>query len=90
MAVATPRSDGWQCARIIEKRSFPEIEAHGIVAFHHEILALVPGLAAGIAAMASLDDVKPLSIARDRFPLLRRILGFGRQTVQSPLAKEFS
>ncbi|WP_257547267.1 FAD-dependent oxidoreductase [Sphingopyxis sp. DBS4] len=66
MVVAIPRGDYWQCARIIEKGSFPPIEARGIAAFRDEIVAIVPGLAAGIEAIRSFDDVKLLSVALDR------------------------
>jgi 2-polyprenyl-6-methoxyphenol hydroxylase-like FAD-dependent oxidoreductase len=66
MVVAIPRGDYWQCARIIEKGGFPPIEARGIAAFRDEIVAIVPGLAAGIDAIQSFDDVKLLSVALDR------------------------
>lgn len=66
MVVAIPRGDYWQCARIIEKGGFASIEAGGIAAFRDEIVAIAPGLAAGIAAIASFDDVKLLSVALDR------------------------
>lgn len=66
MVVAIPRGDYWQCAQIIEKGGFAPIEARGIGAFRERIVAIVPGLAAGIDAIASLDDVKLLSVALDR------------------------
>ena len=66
MVVAIPRGDYWQCARIIEKGGFPPIEARGIAAFRDEIVRIVPGLAAGIEAIRSFDDVKLLSVALDR------------------------
>ncbi|WP_338426693.1 FAD-dependent oxidoreductase [Sphingopyxis kveilinensis] len=66
MVVAIPRGDYWQCARIIQKGGFPSIEARGIAAFRHDIVAIAPGLAAGINAIASFDDVKLLSVALDR------------------------
>jgi 2-polyprenyl-6-methoxyphenol hydroxylase-like FAD-dependent oxidoreductase len=66
MVVAIPRGDYWQCARIIEKGGFAPIEARGIVAFRDEIVAIAPGLAAGIDAIQSFDDVKLLSVALDR------------------------
>ncbi len=66
MVIAIPRGDYWQCARIIEKGGFASIEAGGIAAFRDEIVAIAPGLAAGIAAIASFDDVKLLSVALDR------------------------
>ena len=66
MVVAIPRGEYWQCARIIEKGGFPAIEARGIDAFRADVVALVPGLAAGIDAIHSFDDVKLLSVALDR------------------------
>src|SRR3546814_8652102 len=66
MVVAIPRAGYWQCARIIEKGGFPAIAARGIAAFRADIVALVPGLAAGIGAIAGFDDVKLLSVSLDR------------------------
>lgn len=66
MVVAIPRGEYWQCARIIGKGGFPAIEARGIDAFRADVVALVPGLAAGIDAIRSFDDVKLLSVALDR------------------------
>src|SRR3546814_13905084 len=63
MIVAIPRGDYWQCAQVIEKGGFPTIEARGIAAFRDNVAALVPGLAAGIDAVGSFDDVKLLSVA---------------------------
>src|SRR3546814_12769279 len=58
MVVAIPRAGYWQCARIIEKGGFPAIAARGIAAFRADIVALVPGLAAAIDAIAGCDDVQ--------------------------------
>ncbi|HEY0596384.1 FAD-dependent oxidoreductase [Sphingopyxis sp.] len=66
MVVAIPRGDYWQCAQIIEKDGFAPIEARGIGAFRDRIVEIAPGLAAGIAAIQSFDDVKLLSVALDR------------------------
>jgi len=66
MVVAIPRGDYWQCAQIIEKGGFASIEARGIAAFRAKIVAIAPGLAAGIGAIQSFDDVKLLSVALDR------------------------
>ncbi len=66
MVVAIPRGDYWQCAQVIEKGGFPAIEARGIAAFRANVATLVPGLAAGIDAVRSFDDVKLLSVALDR------------------------
>lgn len=66
MVVAIPRGDYWQCAQIIEKGGFAPIEARGIAAFRDRIVEIAPGLAAGIDAIASFDDVKLLSVVLDR------------------------
>ncbi|MBD3731416.1 MAG: FAD-dependent oxidoreductase [Sphingopyxis sp.] len=66
MVVAIPRGDYWQCAQIIEKGGFAPIEARGIAAFRDRIVEIAPGLAAGIDAIESFDDVKLLSVALDR------------------------
>lgn len=66
MVVAIPRGDYWQCARIIEKGSFADIEARGIKAFRDDIIRIVPGLAGGVEALRSFDDIKLLSVALDR------------------------
>ena len=72
MVVAIPRTGYWQCARIIEKDGFPAIAARGIDAFRADVVALAPGLAAGIDAIAGFDDVKLLSVALDRLTLWSR------------------
>ena len=66
MVVAIPRGDYWQCAQIIEKGGFAPIEARGISAFRDKVVEIAPGLAAGIEAIQSFDDVKLLSVALDR------------------------
>jgi len=66
MVVAIPRGDYWQCAQIIEKGGFAPIEARGIAAFRSKVVEIAPGLAAGIDAIRSFDDVKLLSVALDR------------------------
>lgn len=66
MVVAIPRGDYWQCAQIIEKGGFAPIEAQGIAAFRNKIVEIAPGLAAGIDAIKSFEDVKLLSVALNR------------------------
>lgn len=66
MVVAIPRGDYWQCAQIIEKGGFAPIETRGIAAFRDKIVEIAPGLAAGIDAIRSFDDVKLLTVALDR------------------------
>ena len=66
MVIAIPRGDYWQCAQIIGKGGFSAIEARGIAAFRERVVEIAPGLAAGIGAIQSFDDVKLLSVALDR------------------------
>lgn len=66
MIVALPRGDYWQCAQVITKGGFASIEARGIAAFRDNVVKLVPGLSAGIDAIATFKDVKLLSVALDR------------------------
>ncbi|MDB5410025.1 MAG: monooxygenase, FAD-binding [Rhodospirillales bacterium] len=60
------RGDYWQCAFVFAKGSADAIRARGIAAFRREILAVAPMLGDAIAAVASWDDVKLLSVALDR------------------------
>jgi 2-polyprenyl-6-methoxyphenol hydroxylase-like FAD-dependent oxidoreductase len=66
MVIAIPRGDYWQCARIIEKGAFAKMEARGIAAFRDEITRIAPGLAGGVDALHSFDDIKLLSVTLDR------------------------
>ena len=88
MVVAIPRGDYWQCAQIIEKGGFAPIEARGIGAFRERIVAIVPGLAAGIDAIASLDDThlqsRPREIKGADETVVagaddQRVIGFGHE-----------
>lgn len=72
MIVAIPRGDYWQCARVIEKGGFAAIAARGIDAFRADIGAMVPGLAGGLTAVASFDDVKLLAVSLDRLTCWHR------------------
>lgn len=66
MIVVIDRGDHYQCARVIEKGAAAPLLARGIEAFRREVAAVVPTLAPGLDVLASLDDVKLLSVALDR------------------------
>lgn len=66
MIVAIDRGDYFQCARVIEKGSAEPVMSRGIAAFRSEVAAVVPEVRDGIAALASLDDVKLLTVTLDR------------------------
>jgi 2-polyprenyl-6-methoxyphenol hydroxylase-like FAD-dependent oxidoreductase len=66
MIVAIDRGDYFQCARVIEKGSASRVLDRGIVAFRAEVAAVIPQLAARVGELASLDDVKLLSVSLDR------------------------
>jgi 2-polyprenyl-6-methoxyphenol hydroxylase-like FAD-dependent oxidoreductase len=60
------RGDYWQCAFVIPKGKADEIKAAGITAFHQELTAIVPAFANRIAELASIDDLKLLTVQVDR------------------------
>ena len=66
MIVAIDRGDYFQCARVIEKGSAERVLARGIEAFRSEVERVVAPLAGLMHALASLDDVKLLSVSLDR------------------------
>lgn len=66
MIVTIDRGDYFQCARVIEKGSTERVFARGIEAFRAEVVKVVPRLADHIAELASLEDVKLLTVTLDR------------------------
>ena len=66
MVVTIDRGDYYQCARVIAKGQAEGVRARGLEAFRGEVAAAAPVLAAGIAAVASWDAVKLLSVSLDR------------------------
>lgn len=63
-----PRPDYYQCGLLIPKGSFDDIRREGIEAFRARVARAVPRLAGKVAEIASLDDVKLLSVQLDRLP----------------------
>jgi 2-polyprenyl-6-methoxyphenol hydroxylase-like FAD-dependent oxidoreductase len=66
MLVTIDRTEYWQCAFVIVKGAFAQIEAAGIQAFRQSIVVGAPFLADRVAELASFDDVKLLSVTVDR------------------------
>jgi 2-polyprenyl-6-methoxyphenol hydroxylase-like FAD-dependent oxidoreductase len=66
MVVTIDRGDYFQCARVIAKGSADAVRARGLDRFRADIAATAPVTATGIAALASFDDVKLLTVTLDR------------------------
>ncbi|WP_084572934.1 FAD-dependent oxidoreductase [Methylocapsa aurea] len=66
------RGEHWQCGYVIAKGSADEIKAKGIGLLRERIATLAPFLADRVAELASVDDVKLLTVAVDRLPLWHR------------------
>lgn len=66
MIVAIDRGDYFQCARVIEKGSAPQILARGLDAFRSEVEGVVTPVAGLMGGLTSLEDVKLLSVSLDR------------------------
>jgi 2-polyprenyl-6-methoxyphenol hydroxylase-like FAD-dependent oxidoreductase len=64
--VMLDRGDYWQCAYVIRKGGFAELRREGLDAFRAAVVALNPKLADRVVAIASWDDVKPLTVTVDR------------------------
>jgi 2-polyprenyl-6-methoxyphenol hydroxylase-like FAD-dependent oxidoreductase len=64
--VQLDRGDYWQCAFLIEKGGFAQIEQRGIEAFRAEIAKLSPSLKASLDELTDWNQVRLLSVAVDR------------------------
>lgn len=60
------REDYWQCAFVIAKGGFDEIQSRGLEFFRSEIARLAPHLRDRTAELADWSDVKLLSVSVDR------------------------
>ncbi|HZR38319.1 MAG TPA: FAD-dependent oxidoreductase [Nevskia sp.] len=60
------RGDYWQCAYVIRKNGWQEIQGAGLEAFRARIAALQPWLSDRVAELKSWDDIKLLTVAVDR------------------------
>jgi 2-polyprenyl-6-methoxyphenol hydroxylase-like FAD-dependent oxidoreductase len=66
MMVMLNRGDYWQCAYLIRKDGFAEVQARGLDSFRRDVVALSPFLADRIGEIADWDHVKLLTVAIDR------------------------
>lgn len=62
LAVLINRNDYFQCAFIIKKDSFAEVQRHGLPAFRASIAKLVPFLSDRVDTLTSWDQVKLLTV----------------------------
>ena len=60
------RGDYWQCAYVIPKGSEAVIKAAGIEAFRKELAAVAPAFADRTAELATMEDLKLLTVQVDR------------------------
>jgi 2-polyprenyl-6-methoxyphenol hydroxylase-like FAD-dependent oxidoreductase len=64
--VAIDRNDYYQCALVIRKGGFAQIQARGLPALREQIATLAPFLASRVNEIATWDDVKLLTVKVDR------------------------
>jgi len=64
--VMLDRGDYWQCAYVISKGGFAEIQARGMDAFRRSIAAIVPFLGDRVGELREWGDVKLLTVVVDR------------------------
>lgn len=60
------RGDYWQCAYVIKKGSWAEIQQKGLPALRDELVGLAPFLGDRVNELASWDEIKLLTVAADR------------------------
>jgi 2-polyprenyl-6-methoxyphenol hydroxylase-like FAD-dependent oxidoreductase len=68
MMLMLDRGDYWQCAYIIAKGTYAEVEARGIERFRADVATMSPAVAGRVGEIGSWDDVKLLTVAVDRLP----------------------
>ena len=66
MMVLIDRGEYWQCAYVIAKGGFQQVQAAGLPALRAEIARLVPSFANRVDGLQSWDDVKLLTVAVNR------------------------
>jgi len=64
--VLLDRGDYWQCAFVIPKGRFAEIQGRGMEAFRAELVRLAPYLGDAVGALKDWNEVKLLTVAVDR------------------------
>jgi 2-polyprenyl-6-methoxyphenol hydroxylase-like FAD-dependent oxidoreductase len=70
--VTLDRDDYWQCAFVIEKGGFDEIQRKGLPAFRDDIAGVAPFLRDRLEELKTWDDIKLLSVAVDRLRVWSR------------------
>jgi 2-polyprenyl-6-methoxyphenol hydroxylase-like FAD-dependent oxidoreductase len=60
------RENYWQCAFVIKKGSWAEIQQKGLPALRDELVRLAPFLSDRVNELASWEDIKLLTVAADR------------------------
>jgi len=60
------REDYWQCAFVIKKGSWAEIQQNGLPALRDELVRMAPFLSDRVNELASWDEIKLLTVAADR------------------------
>jgi 2-polyprenyl-6-methoxyphenol hydroxylase-like FAD-dependent oxidoreductase len=68
MLVTLNRDSYWQCAFVIPKGALQDLQQRGIEAFRERVARTAPFLADSVAALASWDDVKLLSVQISYLP----------------------
>jgi 2-polyprenyl-6-methoxyphenol hydroxylase-like FAD-dependent oxidoreductase len=66
LIVTIPRPEHLQCGLLIPKGSFEQVRSDGVAVFRARLARAVPRLAESAEAIASLDDLKLLSVQIDR------------------------
>jgi 2-polyprenyl-6-methoxyphenol hydroxylase-like FAD-dependent oxidoreductase len=64
--VTLDRGDYWQCAYVIHKGGFDEIQKRGLPAFRDDIVKIAPFLATRVSELKDWSDISLLSVAVDR------------------------
>ena len=66
------RGDYWQCAFVIAKGGFDDVQRQGLPAFREEIARLVPYLRERTSELGDWSDIKLLTVAVDRLRVWHR------------------
>ena len=66
MMVTFDRGDYWQCAYVIAKGQYDQVNARGLEAFRADVVSMAPILKAGMADVKTWADVKLLTVAINR------------------------
>jgi 2-polyprenyl-6-methoxyphenol hydroxylase-like FAD-dependent oxidoreductase len=64
--VMLDRGDYWQCAYVIAKDSADKLKAEGIEKFRERLVGLMPFLADRVSELATIDDLKLLTVGVER------------------------